>query len=649
MSSSLSQMFCFGIKSNRSISKLIPRSIHFQCKLNIHNNKDSFRQLIRPLSCTQIHKDFFRQLLPSKDYNILNSYKTQISEKLHHILNVDKNLLYSALQKPNKLNDGDLILPLPKIGLNIKDFPDLQQNIASILHEHDLFDKVVFKGSFIQFFINTDILMNKTVPEILTSGSQYGKVKCLPSKRILVEFSSPNIAKPFHAGHLRSTIIGEFISNLFENFGWNVVRMNYLGDWGKQFGILAVGYEKFGNPLKLKEDPIAHLFEVYVETNKLIETEKEKNETNESSISKKAQSFFKRMEDGDPSALSLWNQFRNLSIKKYTQTYSKLGISFDVYSGESQIKKQSIINILKKLKDMKLTKENDGATEMDLRPFNKNLGKIIISKSDNTSLYVTRDICACIDRYNQYKFDKMIYVIASQQDLYMKQLFEIMRQLKTPWADKLEHINFGMVKGMSTRKGNVVFLDTIIDEVTKQMVNVMNSKKQLQVEESKILDVAEKLGLSAILIQDMKSKRINNYAFDWNRMLSFEGNTGPYLQYTHVRLCAIESKVEGVVTIEDCKTANLSILNDKPEAINLVRLLSQYHYVLDKTLESLEPSTLVTYLFTISHQISTCYNSLWVLGQPREIATAHLALYLASKQVLANGLRILGIEPIKRM
>lgn len=642
-------MLYFGIKNIRNIPQLIPRSNHFLYSLNIDKNRLIIKRPIHLFDSIRLNKNNYSQLLSSNEYNLLNSYKTQIAETLQPILNIDKKILYAALQKPNKLNDGDLILPLPKLGPNINISQDLQQNIKSILQRQDLFDEVIFKGNFIQFFFNHDIIINKTIYDILKMGTQYGKTNSIPSKKILIEFSSPNIAKPFHAGHLRSTIIGEFISNLYENFGWEVIRMNYLGDWGKQFGILAVGYEMFGDSSKLEKDPIAHLFEVYVKTNKLIEKEKNESETNESLISRRAQSFFRRMEDGDSTALSLWNKFRNLSIEKYVQIYSKLGISFDIYSGESQVKSQSIINILKQLKDMGLTKENNGATEIDLTPFNKKLGKVIISKSDNTSLYITRDICACIDRYNEYKFDKMVYVIASQQDLYMQQLFEILKQLKVSWIDKLKHISFGMVKGMSTRKGNVVFLDTIINETTKRILNVMKSKKHLEVEEAKILNVAEKLGLSAIIIQDLKSKKANSYEFNWKRMLSFEGNTGPYLQYTHSRLCTIESKIKDVITIENCENVNFSILKDKPEAIQLVRLLSQYHYVLNKTLESLEPSTLVTYLFTISHQISKCYNSMWVLGQPKEIARAHLALYLASRQILSNGLRILGIEPIERM
>lgn len=594
-----------------------------------------------------------RQTIPiqsslNDEHELLEAYRSIISKKLEPLIHVKQDDIHSSLHKPNKLEDGDLILPLPKLGLDPKNVSEAEQLCSSISKNNILFDKVVLKGNFIQFFFHHDVLLNKTINDILVSGSNYGRRSTSNPKMILIEFSSPNIAKPFHAGHLRSTIIGEFLSNLYETFGWKVTRMNYLGDWGKQFGILAVGYEMFGNPVELELDPINHLFKVYVKTNTLIEDELKASKNSQSITRLKAQDFFRSLEEGDKKALILWKMFRSLSIDKYIKTYSKLGMKFDIYSGESEVKKQTILDTLNKLKDTGLTQDNHGATEIDLTPYNKKLGKIIVKKSDNTSLYITRDICASIDRHEKYNFDKMIYVIASQQDLYMQQFFEILRLLKLDWVDKLEHVNFGMVKGMSTRKGNVVFLDTIIDETTKQMLGVMQSKKQLLVPEADLNDTAEQLGLAAIFIQDMKSKRVNNYKFEWKRMLSFEGNTGPYLQYTHSRLCAIESKCKELVSLEDCKSANFSTLK-KPDAINLTRLLSQYNYVLNKTMESKEPSTLVTYLFTLSHQISSCYKSMWVLGQPKDIATAHLALYLASRQVLANGLEILGIKPIQKM
>lgn len=596
----------------------------------------------------KVRENQLKNFLQEGETDLLTGYKRIISECLELILQVPKDTIFTSLNKPNRLDDGDLLLPLPKLGIDPSNLLDLKQQCYDYLSNSNMFEKVIIKGSFIQFFIDHSILLNKSLKCILSQGSNYGKSTKGNLRKAIIEYSSPNIAKPFHVGHLRSTIIGEFLANIYENFGWEVVRMNYLGDWGKQFGILAIGYKLYGDPQKLESDPISHLFDVYVQTNKLIEEEIQTSPDGVSATRQEAQTFFKRMEDGEEKALRLWKQLRGLSIQKYIKTYSRLGIIFDIYSGESQITKKTILKILRKMERLNLTKEKNGAVSIDLTKFNPKLPSIVVKKSDNTSLYITRDVGACIERQNHYHFDKMIYVIASQQDLYMKQLFEIIRQLGYSWVDKLEHVNFGMVKGMSTRKGNVVFLDEMIRKTTNHMLNVMHEKKQLDIDVSQREELAEQLGLSAIIIQDMRSKRINNYKFEWDRMLSFEGHTGPYLQYAHSRLCAIENKAIHLTKKNAHINANLDLL-EKPEAILLARILCQYPYILRKAFEEKEPCTLVTYLFKLSHQVSICYKSLWVVGQPKDVAGANLVLYLSSKYVLSNGLKILGINPVKRM
>ena len=311
--------------------------------------------------------------------------------------------------------------------------------------------------------------------------------------------------------------------------------MNYLGDWGKQFGVLAVGFERYGDEEKLAKDPIHHLYEVYVRINKDIEEEGDSLPESESTNGK-AREYFKRMEDGDPEALKIWKRFRDFSIEKYIDTYARLNIKYDVYSGESQVSKESMQTALKMFHEKNLTHEDRGATLIDLTKFNKKLGKVIVQKSDGTTLYLTRDVGAAMDRYEKYHFDKMIYVIATQQDLHTAQFFEILKQLGFDWANKLQHVNFGMVQGMSTRKGTVVFLDNILEETKEKMHEVMkkNEAKYAQIDNPD--EVADLVGISAVMIQDMQSKRINNYEFKWERMLSFEGDTGPYLQYAHSRL-----------------------------------------------------------------------------------------------------------------
>ena len=581
------------------------------------------------------------------DVNVVDLMRNYIAQELAKISGVDAAAIYPALEWTNTLDRGDLLIPVPRLvrqkGINPK---AIAEEWAQKFPTGELVGKVESNGPFVQFFFNPQFLFHTVVPDILTRKEEYGACKFVENKKVLIEFSSPNIAKPFHAGHLRSTIIGGFLANLYEKCGWEVIRMNYLGDWGKQFGVLAVGYERYGNEKQLAEDPINHLFEVYVRINKDIEAEGGSLPESESTDGK-ARQYFKRMEDGEPKALALWRKFRDLSIERYIGTYARLNINYDVYSGESQVSKESMDKALKLYDEKNLVHMDRGAKLIDLTKFNKKLGKVIVQKSDGTTLYLTRDVGAAMDRYNKYHFDKMIYVIASQQDLHTAQFFEILKQLGFEWAKNLHHVNFGMVQGMSTRKGTVVFLDNILEETKDNMHEVMkkNEVKYAQVENPD--EVADLVGISAVMIQDMQGKRINNYEFKWERMLSFEGDTGPYLQYAHSRLRSMERNVPDI-TVEDMKKADFSLLTE-PAAVALVRLLSQYPDVLRNALKTHEPTTVVTYLFKLTHQVSSCYDVLWVAGQSKELATVRLALYAAARQVLYNGMKLLGLTPVERM
>ena len=343
-------------------------------------------------------------------------------------------------------------------------------------------------------------------------------------KRIVIEFSSPNIAKPFHAGHLRSTIIGGFLSNLYEGAGWDVIRVNYLGDWGKQYGLLALGFEKYGDEKALEIDPINHLYEIYVSINKDLTAEKEEIKELEAAgkdashiknegLDEQARRYFKAMTDGEEKALAQWARFRNLSITRYKETYARLNIHFDDYSGESQVKQERMDFAAKKMAEMGVSEESEGAVIVDFTKHvpgkaGKSLERPIIKKKDGTALYLTRDISEMMQREEKYHFDQMIYVVASQQDLHLKQLFKIIELMGYPeLAAKCQHINFGLVLGMSTRKGTVKFLDDILRDVGEKMHEVMqkNETKYEQVEDP--LATADVLGISSVMVQDMSGKR----------------------------------------------------------------------------------------------------------------------------------------------
>lgn len=547
-----------------------------------------------------------------------------------------------------------------------------------------LVQKPVADKTFIGFFFKPAPLTQLVLPAILKQGTKYGfnpnfglkdpKDASSGQKKIIIEFSSPNIAKPFHAGHLRSTIIGGFLGNLYQSAGWDVTRMNYLGDWGKQYGVLAVGFERFGSEEALTANPIGHLYDVYVQVSKISAEEKDrvkelkeqitalqdKNEPvaeREAEISRienegideEARKYFKRMVDGEPDALGIWRRFRDLSIVKYKDTYARLNIWFDDYSGESQVQNESMDTAARVMAEKGVSEESEGAVVVDLTKYQKKLGKALVKKKDGTSLYLTRDIGAAVERFDKYHFDKMIYVVASQQDLHLAQLFKILEVMGGPYAEvssRCQHINFGMVLGMSTRKGTAKFLDDILRDVGEKMHDVMrgNEGKYVQVENPE--QTADTLGISAVMVQDMSGKRINNYEFDINRMTSFEGDTGPYLQYAHARLCSIARKAE--LSPADLASADLSLLKEK-HAVEVVRSLAQWPDVFVNTLKTQEPVTVLTYLFKMTHLLSSSYEQLSVMkAENRELQVARATLFECAKVVLNNGMRLLGLNPVER-
>ncbi|KAI9861764.1 MAG: hypothetical protein M1813_005113 [Trichoglossum hirsutum] len=599
--------------------------------------------------------------------NPVDIFRCYLTEILAGLTGVDAKIVYPALAWTLTLDKGDLVLAVPALRIKGKKPDQLAAEWAEKFPESPLINKPVAAGTFLQFYFSPTLVPKLILPLILKTKSRYGlnpknglKDRLDPSKgkkRIIVEFSSPNIAKPFHAGHLRSTIIGGFLANLYQGAGWDVIRMNYLGDWGRQFGLLAIAFQMFGSEEKLKADPIGHLYDIYVEINRRAEPEeaeikaKKANNEDTSELEKKsltgqARQYFKRMENGDEDALAIWKRFRTLSIERYEQTYARLNISFDHYSGESQVSPESMQTSAKILKETGVSEESEGAVIVDLTKYSKKLGKAIVQKKDGTTLYLTRDISEAVGRYEKYHFDKMIYVVASQQDLHLAQLFKILEAMgRKDIADKCQHINFGMVLGMSTRRGTVKFLNDILKDVGEKMHEVMkaNETKYAQVPDPE--RVSDILGITSVMVQDMSSKRINNYDFNMDRMTSFEGDTGPYLQYAHARLCSMTRKAD--IPRSELETADFSLLTEK-HAVNLARVLAQYPDVVQNTLRTLEPVTILQYLFKMTHLLSSSYDVLKVVGSEPEIAKARMALYESARQVLHNGMVLLGLSPVER-
>lgn len=518
----------------------------------------------------------------------------------------------------------------------------------------------------LQFFYSPKILPPLVLPFIHDRKESYGRITPLgqKKKKVVVDFSSPNIAKEFHAGHLRSTIIGAFITNLYETMGWDVVRLNYLGDWGKQFGLLAVGWEKYGSEALLQEEPLKHLLDVYVKINAEFRPEEEASkqardegrdtaEIESRGLFAERNAFFKRMEDGDEEALRLWQRFRDISIERYIDIYARLGINFDVYAGESQVNPASVAEVESILLKRGVYQENGGSWQIDFEKYgSKGLGTAIIRGRTGTTTYLLRDVAAILDRAKQYSFDEMIYVVSSEQDAYFRRVFKTVELLGMPdLAAKLKHVNFGKVMGMSSRMGNVQLLSDILDKCGSVMHDVMraNAVKYAQVSDPDA--VADTIGITAVMVQDMSGKRANNYPFDMNRMTSFEGDTGPYLQYCHARLASIARKAKDAGIDPEATDGDIeySYLEDD-HAASLLRLMAQYPDVVGLAFKNLEPSTILTYLFRLTHQLSSSYDVLKVVGAPEGhgAALARAALYESARQVLGNGMRLLGIKPVDR-
>ncbi|KAK3302785.1 uncharacterized protein B0T15DRAFT_315067 [Chaetomium strumarium] len=608
------------------------------------------------------------------ELNPFDFYRAHLSNVLAEITGVDHKIIYPALSWTQSLEKGDLILAAPALRIKGQKPDELAKQWAEKFPENDpLFEKPTAINYFLAFYVKGAPIVQSVIPMIQHYAADFGSNKFHgmrdpkgPSKgkkRIIVEFSSPNIAKPFHAGHLRSTIIGGFLANLYERAGWEVIRINYLGDWGKQYGLLALAFEKYGDEEALNKDPINHLFQLYVRINSEMTAEKEQiekrkqdgedvTELEANSLDEQARRYFKKMTDRDPAALAQWKRFRDLSITRYQQTYARLNIRFDEYSGESQVSEEAMEKIGKEMEEKGICKEDKGAMIVDFSELvpgkeGKRLEKPIVRKRDGTALYLTRDISELLSRHEKYKFDQMIYVVASAQDLHLRQLFKIIELLgHKEIAAKCQHINFGLVLGMSTRKGTVKFLDDILRDVADKMHETMRKNEDKYNQVANPEATADTLGISSVMVQDMTGKRINNYTFNMDAMTSFEGDTGPYLQYAHARVSSIRRRAG--LSDEDLASADLSLLTET-HAINIVRLLAQWPDTVQNTLRTLEPTTVLTYLFKMTHALSSSYDHLQVVGSERELMKARMALYDAAHTVLGNGMRLLGLSPVERM
>eukprot|EP00123_Amoebidium_parasiticum_P010766 comp20304_c0_seq1/m.25512 comp20304_c0_seq1/g.25512 ORF comp20304_c0_seq1/g.25512 comp20304_c0_seq1/m.25512 type:complete len:573 (-) comp20304_c0_seq1:7-1725(-) len=565
-----------------------------------------------------------------------HKYKQRISDLVGRAVGLSSEEILPFVDWTKSRTHGDFSVAIPRLvakaGSNEKP-ASVAQKLAKEIPRDDMITSAEAAGVFVNFRVNPVAFTQDVIREILDKKDTYGHTSTGGGRSVVVDFSSPNIAKPFHAGHLRSTIIGNFVCNISRTQGYRSVGINYLGDWGKQYGLLALGYSQFGDETKLQTEPIRHLFDVYVKVNQ--------RARDDESIHDAARQYFKRMEDGDEDALRLWRQFRELSIGEYEKMYQRLNVRFDAYEGESLVG-ADVPGVIESLRSNNLLRIDQGGSEVaDLT--DQKLDVAVIKKKDGTALYLTRDIATAIRRHKKYDFAHMYYVVGTQQGLHFKQLFALLQGLGYHWAKNCHHIGMGMVQGMSTRRGDVVFLEDILNEARDKMLEHMHKNKDKLKGVENPEETASQVGLSAVVIQDLQSTRSKGYRFSWDRILRNDGDTGPYLQYQHVRLCSIQ-RVTGI----HGNTNDLSPLVE-PEALQLVHHLAMYPEALSSAHRQMEACVVVQYAFRLAQLLSVAHERLFVKGQPAHIAEARMALFESARITLASTLRIVGLTPLHQM
>ncbi|MFA5176322.1 MAG: arginine--tRNA ligase [Candidatus Nanoarchaeia archaeon] len=539
---------------------------------------------------------------------------------------LEKHVKNPTLEMPPSKELGDYAFPCFPLAREYKKNPiEIAQDLHKKIKPTQAIEKITVNGGYLNFFINKELLAEQVVNQILKEKEKYGNSNLGKNKTIVIDLSSPNIAKPFGIGHLRSTIIGNSLSEIHKKLGFKTIKINYLGDWGTQFGKLIVGYKKWGSAAKLKKNPIEHLLEVYVKAN----SEEYEDE---------ARAWFKKLESGDKEALKLWKFFRELSIKEFDKIYKLLGIKFDVNSGESYYNNK-MESTIKELKDKNLLEESEEALVVNLEKYN--LGVCLIQKRDGTTLYATRDITAAIDRYKKYKFEKMLYEVGSEQQLHFKQFFKVLELLGYKWIKDCIHVDHGLYldkegKRFATRKGKTIFMEDILQEtidLAKKIILKKNPKLKNKDE------IARKVAIGAIFFGDLKNRRTHSIIFDIERFLDFEGDTGPYLQYSYARANSILEKTK--------KVTKFKIKNLEESEIELVKKLSTFPDIVNQAYTHLNPATIANYSIELAQSFNEFYHKCPVIKS--EYKEQRIALVLAFMYIIKESLSLLGIETVQEM
>ncbi len=575
----------------------------------------------------------------------MKDFKQIIAEKVANITNIEKEEILKNLEVPKDTSNGDYALPCFFLAKTLKKAPaiiaeELKEKIATALQNKDEnpIKEVNAINGFLNFKLDKEEIAKEVIKEFSNKKENFGSQKQENPKNIVIDYSHPNIAKPFHIGHLRSTVIGQALYNIYEYLGYNVKGLNYLGDYGTQFGKMIEGYKRWGTEYNIDENPIEELTKIYVRINDLCKQDEK--------VLEECRNNFKKLEDGDTYCVEVWQKFRDLSLKEFQKIYNILGGRFDSWDGEAFIapKAKEIIEILKNNGTLV---ESEGAKIVDLTE--KGIDTpCIIQKSNGSTTYASRDLAAIKYRAETYDYDKAIYITSYEQILHFRQVFEVAKclGLDEKYTNGLVHVPFGMVLlktgKMSTREGTAIKLEDLLNEAIEKSKKIIEEKNpSLENKE----EVAKMIGVGAVIFNDLSNSRIKDEIFDWDIMLNFNGETGPYVQYTCVRAKSVLEKAEYVPSADKVDVTKLNDTNSR----NIINMLYNFNKTLQNVTEKEEPSILARYLINLAEEYSSFYNNFRVLGEESSVQNARLYLTYMVKTVLEKGLNLLGIQVPDKM
>lgn len=565
----------------------------------------------------------------------MKDYKEIIAKKLEsQDIGLDKDEIYGLIEIPPQETMGDYSFPCFQLAKTLRKNPALiSKEIASEIELED-FAEIKNVGPYINFFLDRKKFENEVINTIIEKKENFGRSDMGKGKTVVLDFSSVNIAKPFHIGHIRSTVIGDAIRNIHEFLGYNTVASNYIGDYGTQFGTMIAAYKLWGDDDKLNQNPIQELLNLYVRYN----SEASENEE----MMDVAREEFKKLEEGEEEATRLWSWFKEISFKEFDRVYKLLDIEFDNYKGESYSSKY-IPEVIDELKEKNLLVESDGAQIVDLSAYD--MPPSIIIKSNGSSAYITRDIATAIVRKKEYDFDENLYVVATQQNLHFKQLWKILELMGYNLYKGCKHIPFGMVslkdQTLSTRKGQVVFLEDVLNKAIAKTREIMENRDDTV---ENIDEVSKIVGIGAVKFQELYNNRIKDYVFDWDEVLNFDGETGPYVQYTYARAKSVLRKAG----VDEIKPIDIEKITNNEE-FSLVKKLAGFEDIVIKAKEKYEPSLITRHLTEIAKSFNKFYNSAKIMVEDEKLKEERLALAYATAIVIKTALGLLGIRTVEKM